>query len=76
MISMEKALAEDLFNSKLFLIRQEINKILKKWKFDSAEKLIQLTREGELEEAEVDAISLTNLLKNLEKYEQLKINMG
>ncbi len=74
-VSIDRVIAEDLINSKISHIRQEINQILIKWDASLAEMMIELTRNGELAEAEVDAISMTNLLENLAKYEQLVMDM-
>ena len=68
MISVEKDFLLDLLSSKLHIIRQEMNKILKKWNYKSVEKFISDSRTGVLEEAEDDAVCLRGLI-----YEQNKL---
>ncbi|MHA1618524.1 MAG: hypothetical protein ACTSVZ_04520 [Promethearchaeota archaeon] len=72
-ISMDKDLANDLIDSKLRNIKEQISEILKRWDQISADKLIQSSRDGELPESEIDAIALTNLqqkMLELEKYQR------
>ena len=61
-IPVEKELLEDLLSSKLTLLTQKINQILDKWKYQSIELFLSDASTGKLEESEMDAISLTNLL--------------
>ena len=59
-IEFEKEFAIELLETNLAVIKNEIQK---KWNQLSAEEMIEKTRKGELEEAQGDAISLTNLVE-------------
>lgn len=61
-VKIEKKVAEDLVDTKLNLIVTEINEILTRWKYKSTDKFIEDAREGVIEEAEDDAITLRHLL--------------
>ncbi|MFX0097979.1 MAG: hypothetical protein ACFFCS_00240 [Candidatus Hodarchaeota archaeon] len=71
-ITMDKGLAENLVNSKLRLIREEIDKILTHWKYSDANEFVNDARAGKIREAENDAISMTNLLDQRDKLFKLK----
>ena len=60
-ITIDKNLAEDLINTKLRIIDEEINEILNKWAVDSVDELVEGCRKGKFDECENDAIDLTNL---------------
>ena len=47
---------------KLEIMNEKINSILRKWDQDNIEHFITKARSGELENAEMDAISLRQLL--------------
>ncbi|MCE7736537.1 MAG: hypothetical protein GPJ54_16770 [Candidatus Heimdallarchaeota archaeon] len=70
-VSIRYEIAKDLVQTKQELVRREINAILKKWNQDSVEILIEKAKSGELEEAEHDAILLTNYLDELKELEHL-----
>lgn len=70
-VSISYKIAKDLVQTKQELIRIEINSILKKWNQESVEILIQRAKSGELEEAEHDAILLTNYIDELKELEHL-----
>ncbi|OLS19916.1 MAG: hypothetical protein HeimC2_39420 [Candidatus Heimdallarchaeota archaeon LC_2] len=70
-VSIRYEIAKDLVQTKQELIRKEINAILKKWKQESVEILIAKAKNGALEEAEHDAILLTNYLDELKELEHL-----
>lgn len=70
-VSISYEIAKDLVQTKQELIRIEINSILKKWNQESVEILIQRAKSGELEEAEHDAILLTNYIDELKELEHL-----
>jgi hypothetical protein len=74
-ISMDKNLAQDLINSKLRNIKSQISEILSKWNQNSPEIMIQLSREGNLPESEMDAIGLTNLQQKLFELEKTQRNL-
>jgi hypothetical protein len=60
-ITIDMNLAEDLINTKLKIIDEEINTILKRWNVDSIDELVDGCRQGKFDECENDAIDLTNL---------------
>jgi phosphopentomutase len=71
-VSVKKELLEELVDSRLKVITGKINNILKKWNYTSAELFLTHAADGTLEEAEPDAISLTNLLDKREELYRLK----
>jgi hypothetical protein len=75
-VSIEKVLAIDLVNSKLNTVIKEIDIILKGWDYNDPDKFISDAKQGILEEAEDDAISLRNLLEIREEMFRLKRSWG
>ena len=75
-ISIRKELAIDLIKTKIKLLNDKIEKILRKWGETTAEEMIRKAREGLLEEAEGDAIVLTNLLEKIKELENLLEQAG
>jgi len=71
-IPVEKELLEELVDLKLRFLYDEIDKILNKWKYDESSKFLQDARDGTIEEAEDDAISLRHLLDQREELLALK----
>ena len=71
-VSLNKELAEDLVNSKLRIIVEEIEKILQKWKYDSIELFLTDSKSGKIRNAEDDAIVIQNLLDDQEELHQIK----
>ena len=71
-VSVEKEFLMDLIDSKLKVLQDEIQAILKKWKYTSIEKFLSDARDGTLEEAEDDAICMRNLTDKREELFQLK----
>lgn len=71
-IPVEKELLEELIDFKLSFLYEEIDKILNKWKYDESSKFLQDARDGTIEEAEDDAISLRHLLDQREELLALK----
>ena len=71
-IPVEKELLEELIDLKLRFLYDEIDKILNKWKYDESSKFLQDARDGTIEEAEDDAISLRHLLDQREELLTLK----
>ncbi|HME51973.1 MAG TPA: hypothetical protein VKM55_07135 [Candidatus Lokiarchaeia archaeon] len=61
-IPVEKDVLVDLVDSKLRLINQDIQQILEKWNYKSATTFLYDARNGELKEAEDDAVCMRNLL--------------
>ncbi len=71
-VSVDREVLEDLVDSKLQAITDRINAILTKWKYTSSDLFLTHAADGTLEEAEPDAISLTNLLDKRENLYRLK----
>ena len=63
MVTISKELFDDLLNCKLKQITDRINSILERWHYTSETQFLEDGRTGKMEEAESDAISLTNLLE-------------
>ena len=61
MITVERNLLDDLIDTKLKVMTDSINSILENWHYDSIDQFLLDASNGILEEAEMDAISLTNL---------------
>ncbi len=72
MISIEKRLFDELLDSKLAVISEKINTILSKWHYDSIELFLKHAADGTIEEAEPDAISMTNLVDKRDELYKLK----
>lgn len=72
LIRVEKAFLEELVDFKLKSLLDEAKKILDKWNYQSPEKFLEDAANGELEEAEDDAITLKNLLDQREELLNLK----
>jgi len=70
-ITLNYEVAKDLIDTKQELLRKGIKDILDKWGEASVENLIRKAKSGEIEEAEHDAIVLTNYIKELEHLEAL-----
>jgi hypothetical protein len=71
-IPVEKELLEELIDFKLSFLFEEIDKILSKWKYEESSKFLQEARNGTIEEAEDDAITLRHLLDQREELLTLK----
>lgn len=66
-ITLENEIAEDLIKFKLQHIQETITVILNKWKEENIEDFIKKARSGSLPEAEMDAITIRQLAKDVEK---------
>ena len=62
LVSLERELAEELIDMKLNYLQDEIQKILDKWKYSSTTRFIEDSKDGTINEAEDDAITLQHLL--------------
>jgi hypothetical protein len=71
-VSLKKELAEDLINSKLREIHEEIEKILQNWKYESIQVFLNDSKSGKIRNAEDDAIVLQNLLDDQQELHQIK----
>ena len=65
-IPIEKEFLEELLDYKLKFLHKEIEKILNKWSYTNSDLFLQHARDGTIEEAELDAITLRQLLKERE----------
>jgi len=75
-IEFEKNFAIELLETNLTVIKNDIATILKNWNQKSAIEMIEMTRRGDLPEAEVDAIALTNLLEKQKHLEEILQSLG
>lgn len=71
-IPVKKELLEELVDLKLKFLYDEIDKILAKWSYDSPTLFLQDAKNGVLEEAENDAITLKHLIDQREELFNLK----
>ena len=70
--SIDQDLLEDLVDFKLRYLIIDIDEIIHEWGYRDAAKFLDDAKNGTLQEAEMDAISLRQLLADREKLEQLK----
>ncbi|MHA1799819.1 MAG: hypothetical protein ACTSVY_15325 [Candidatus Helarchaeota archaeon] len=70
-INLENKIAEDLIKFKLQWVKDTLNKILTNWGNSNAEDFIEKARSGELPNAEMDAITVRQLLSDLDELESL-----
>ena len=66
-ITLENEVAEDLIKFKLQYIQETITSILNKWNEENVEDFIKKAKTGELADAEMDAITIKQLAKDVEK---------
>lgn len=71
-IPVEKELLEELIDFKLKFLYEEIDKILNKWNYEDSSQFLQDARDGTIEEAEDDAITLRHLIDQREELLALK----
>ncbi len=71
-IPVKKEFLEELVDLKLQFLYEEIDKILNKWNYEEPTKFLQDARDGTIEEAEDDAITLRHLLEQREELFALK----
>ena len=74
-VNLENKVAEDLIKFKLQWIKDTLNKILTNWKSDNAEDFIEKARSGKLPDAEMDAITVRQLISDLDELESLLMNI-
>jgi len=70
-VKLDKSLAEDLITSKMRLLQQYINEILKRWKETSSKEFLEKARTGVHENAEEDAIELRQILADYTKLQEI-----
>ncbi len=71
-IPVKKELLEELVDLKLKFLYDEIDKVLVKWSYESPTKFLNDAKNGTLDEAETDAITLRHLLDQREELFNLK----
>jgi hypothetical protein len=70
--SIDQELLDELIDFKLRHLLLDINDIIDKWGYADATKFINDARNGVLQEAEMDAISLRQLVHDREELERIK----
>jgi len=70
-ISLDPEIARDLIETKLRVLTEKIDAILKKWNLSSINELIEGAKTGKFLEAEDDAIDLQNLRDKRSQIEKL-----
>lgn len=70
-VTLEDEIAKDLIKFKLKSVQDTLSKILKDWNQENAEDFIEKAKSGELAEAEMDAITVRQLINDIEKLESL-----
>lgn len=70
-VKLDKNIAEDLITSKMRILQQQVNSILKRWNETSTRFFLEKARSGEYENAEEDAAELRQLLLDYSKFQEL-----
>ena len=70
-ITIKKDIANDLIETKLKSLDDEIEKILQRWNITNIDDFLEAARTGRLEESEDDAISIQNLRDKRNKVAKL-----
>ena len=73
-VSVDKDLLINLLDFKLIRLKDEIDRILNRWDYTSSNEFLKHAKDGTLEEAEMDAIELTNLIDERERLLKEKVN--
>ena len=74
-VKLDKNVAEDLITSKMRILQDYINSILKRWNETSTKIFLEKARTGEFENAEEDAVELRQLLLDYSKFQELLKNL-
>ena len=74
-LPLQKEMAIDLLEFKLRHIQDVLLEILGTWQEKDAKSFLDKARSGELIEAEMDAITVEQLLIDIEKYQKVLENM-
>lgn len=70
-VKLDKEVAEELITSKMKILQEYIDSILKHWNETSTKKFLEKARSGEFENTEEDAVELRQLLLDYSKYQKL-----
>lgn len=68
---MERETAKELISFKLQYLQETMRSILEKWGEENYEDFVSKARQGILENAEMDAISIRQLVADLERLQAL-----
>ena len=71
-VTIDRDLAEDLINSKLRVIVEEIDNILQKWNYTSIQSFLEDSRSGKVRDTEDDAVVIRSLMDDKEEILELK----
>lgn len=74
MIQVEKSLLYDLIEFKIRSINEEIQRILDHWHYNSPDTFLQDARDGNLKDAEMDAILLHQLVFDRDELQTKKLS--
>jgi len=72
----EKELLKELIDFKLSFLHDEIDKILNIWNYEESSKFLQDARDGTIEEAEDDAITLRQFLHERDELLTVKLKLN
>jgi hypothetical protein len=75
-IPVEKELLKELIDFKLSFLHDEIDKILNIWNYEESSKFLQDARDGTIEEAEDDAITLRQFLHERDELLTVKLKLN
>jgi len=70
-VTLESGIAEDLIKFKLHSVQSTLVEILESWNQDNAEDFIEKVRSGELPEGEMDAITVRQLISDIDELNAL-----
>lgn len=75
-IPVEKELLKELIDFKLSFLHDEIDNILNMWNYEESSKFLQDARDGTIEEAEDDAITLRQFLHERDELLTVKLKLN
>ena len=70
-VSVDKELLMNLLDYKLNHLKEEIDRILNKWNYTSSTDFLKHAKDGTLSEAEMDAITMTQLSADYNKLREV-----
>jgi hypothetical protein len=70
-VTLEKKTASELIKFKLQHVQETIQSILDKWNEENIDEFVQKARTGELSEAEMDAITIRQLVLDHKRLQEL-----
>lgn len=75
-VKLEQDVARELISFKLKHVQKTIRSILDKWKEENTDDFISKAKEGILEDAEMDAISIRQLVADYNRLKALLDSIG